>query len=505
MESTARPVESLPTHRSGKFRKSQRTIRAAREAVNGPETSPAATKPVDIDLGRLVEMHNSLLQLVMAGYYAEGRSPKAASAPPSPPTEPEHQYEHEPNSPLDHVVVPFEKEPEAPFHPPTNPPCVGPSPEAPTPNGPSALEMPLCEIPEPESDRSRIVAIHGSKRILFACPHCSHRLVVKLKHHGTICTCDDCGGYFRAPILKRHSETIHNEAFPFPADTGKALMRKQLGLRKRQRHDRYRNWLLAPGIAAMLLALPIVLTSLGSPSPPSTGLQTHQDPDYARQATELVKAYLAADGWEAKSAFVRDPLRVRPMMKDYYENRGHDAGPKQYTFMHYSEVQLGLPVLTSQITLEIDHQPVRGFAIEHHPSGPVIEWESHVIYNAMPWQEFRDIRPLEPHVFRIAAREGSYYNYRFSDPERYLCLQLTLPSDFGQPIYAYTERNSPIGARLLDLINEKGSLQWQPLILDLQFGSEEDGFGRNQLTIRDLVWKNWRLPEEGVVGGNLEF
>lgn len=81
-----------------------------------------------------------------------------------------------------------------------------------------------------------------------------------------------------------------------------------------------------------------------------------------------------------------------------------------------------------------------------------IDWESHVHYQPMPWEQYAVELPGQPMAFRISARESPRYFGEFSDQNRWVSYQLNaIKSD--TIIYGYVLRDSPAHASIQQATN----------------------------------------------------
>lgn len=351
---------------------------------------------------------------------------------------------------------------------------------------------PFRPAKEPIVEPPRVVSRGaGGRRLLFQCPKCSERLVVRLKHSGRICQCHACASVFSAPVLE--DGVIKRPAHLFEQETGLILLRKQAsGDAAARRSRQYTTWI--PVAAAVVMLAPLAMSSVNQPKQEAHSIKEElPEVEYGEEATRVVRAFLAADGWEAKSRYVRDPERVKPLMWDYYERQGHDAGSSAYSAMTYSDVQTHSFGFATEVSLEIDNKPARGFSVEHGPTGPKIEWESQVIYNPIPWEEFVSGESKGAAVFRVAARRASYFNFGFNDSAKYICVEFGLPQHQGLSTFGYVLAESPEGRRVQEALALVPPGEWLPLMLELE--RPADKHSPDQVVIKRFARSGWRIDD----------
>lgn len=152
------------------------------------------------------------------------------------------------------------------------------------------------------------------------------------------------------------------------------------------------------GMVAGLLLIPAT-----EPTPQAPRVETwRQPPDGAEALTQAMaawRAFLEAPDLDRRIGHVRDPERVGPMMRDYYDLRS-----KPYPTMGLSSP--GKEVVQG-------NQPMVVFQIEGYDglTYPVamawtgqrfaVDWESLTAYGTIDWNLLLETKPSYPHVMRV--------------------------------------------------------------------------------------------------------
>lgn len=94
------------------------------------------------------------------------------------------------------------------------------------------------------------------------------------------------------------------------------------------------------------------------------------------RALAVVGDFLKAEGWEAKSQFVRDRERVQPKMREFYEERGYPVPVPGGELIH------GAPVPTNhgvEVEVEVKDGPLRlrSFRVLIAEGHGLVDWEAH--------------------------------------------------------------------------------------------------------------------------------
>lgn len=217
-------------------------------------------------------------------------------------------------------------------------------------------------------------------------------------------------------------------------------------------------------------------------------------------AEKAVRDFLAADGIEAKLAFVRQPDRIRPLMKRWYrgeraagplqageptmrDKKGGEPGSEGYYVM------LAMPVLVPDLLNPGSvYEEMTFFAIEEIRNGPestyLVDWETSTGYQELPLETFKQTMPPEAYPFRIYMKADNYYNHGFSETD-WQCVALYYPGrDFH--LYGYISRNSREGRDMLPLVGEG---QRAGVIAELVYPSNPAS--RDQVIVKRLLHSSW--------------
>ena len=202
----------------------------------------------------------------------------------------------------------------------------------------------------------------------------------------------------------------------------------------------------------------------------------------------VVEKFLAATTIEEKVELVLDKERVLPLMRQFYARESE-----------------GMDSLGELVSRSFYHIKGHEYAIEERKLGDgsgnsiyvglrnvgdnvfKIDWESMVAYGNLAWDQFLNVRPTEPVLFRCYATAEDYYNYQFKDQNKWQCYKLlnhrTLDS-----MYGYVERDSESG-RSLAVAVQKRSPASVILTLSIPEGTE----GGRLVLIDEFVQDTWLI------------
>jgi hypothetical protein len=127
----------------------------------------------------------------------------------------------------------------------------------------------------------------------------------------------------------------------------------------------------------------------------------------AEHARKVLEKYFEGADLEEKLGSVRDPERVRPMMADFHDRRGHP-------FPTMGRVSPGKEIVSGERMLVFfEVEPFSGprfpVAVEWDGFRFAVDWESMTAYGTMDWQEFVEKKPEQVQTMRVylsAATEG---------------------------------------------------------------------------------------------------
>lgn len=217
-----------------------------------------------------------------------------------------------------------------------------------------------------------------------------------------------------------------------------------------------------------------------------------QDEREARLLIDRIEAtlhsFFATTTVESLAEKIRHPQRVTPLAQEYYKTNPLLSGP--------IKTLKSLQPLTMQnrgnfwmVTFILNDNKRRNLILEVTESGePLIDWETLVCHQPMPWDEFATQRPrAKPMDFRVYAQIDNLYSHEFNDSKEWLCLRLTT-RDSEEILYGYLPAASP-EAKMLLKTPELRSGRRASLILRLLI--PEDLQSRRGVVIEKVLNNRW--------------
>ena len=211
-----------------------------------------------------------------------------------------------------------------------------------------------------------------------------------------------------------------------------------------------------------------------------------------------LKGYTSARTVEEMLPFVRQPERVEPLMRKYYQT--HPIVPVEEVKL---QSQYALPIESSTfviLTAAIPDAPSRIFLAEVDNDLQIrIDWESDASYLPVDIAEYIAEKPTEPVNLRVFANPDNFYVYEFSDSTKYQCFKLTF-RDNDELLFGYVERGSPTDKQLAAHfrgVRASGSFAPEPLYLTVKF--PENSKGERGVLIEKFIAPRWANIEKSEV------
>jgi hypothetical protein len=179
--------------------------------------------------------------------------------------------------------------------------------------------------------------------------------------------------------------------------------------------------------------------------------------------TAAVRSYCEADSMEKLIAVTRQPLRVRPLMEDWY-------GRHPLTSSQFVSLDLFQPMTLDRqgsfwiVNCTMQDKLVRHLLLEELPDKTVqVDWETEVCYQPMDWDRYVKERPAGSLDFRVWIVADNVHSHEFRDAHQWACYRLTtLHGELS--LYGYVRRDSDAG-KSLQLIAEQNGTSQSALLL----------------------------------------
>jgi hypothetical protein len=191
--------------------------------------------------------------------------------------------------------------------------------------------------------------------------------------------------------------------------------------------------------------------------------QVHTPPARMEPAAlAALEAFFEAPDLSAKATLVRDGTRVRPLMEDFHERRGHPFPTLGRVSPGHSARLRETPMVLFEV--EPFSGPRYFVAVVWDGRRFAVDWESLTAYGTMDWSEFIDHQPAEPQTLRVFIREAAETARQPGTPNPIRFFQIE-HRDHPRPLIAAT--NAEVAATLRPLVENRRApvtleIVWKP-------------------------------------------
>lgn len=205
-------------------------------------------------------------------------------------------------------------------------------------------------------------------------------------------------------------------------------------------------------------------------------------------AVAVVRGFLDARSIEDRLPYVRHPLRVEPLMREWYAREpAVTEWPEGKVLKRDKHLDQGRYF----IRLYMDFVGIgrQMFILKQTRDSLTLDWETATGYQPKPLAEFKAEHPTTPVEFRVKLKRSDYYNFKFIDRDVYQSVELSYP---GQPefrLFGYIQRSRPWASAVIKRL-EAG--EGPSFIVELQYPTGEIQDDR-QVEIFSIISESWWL------------
>ncbi len=206
------------------------------------------------------------------------------------------------------------------------------------------------------------------------------------------------------------------------------------------------------------------------------------------QIETTIRSFYAAKNVAGQTRFVRHVERVRPLMEAHHAQTPVVAN-KELTIRRLEPLTLGFSGNFWLATVGLERREKRNIIIDvSDPSRPLIDWETLVCYQPMPWDDFAAERPtMTSFDFRVQVVRDSFHSHEFSDSKKWSSFRLTaLGAD--ATLFGYAKANESVANEIQEQLNLSGNGTGS-LILRLHVPAGLQS--RNGVVIEKVVNTRW--------------
>lgn len=240
------------------------------------------------------------------------------------------------------------------------------------------------------------------------------------------------------------------------------------------------------GAVIVVMIAVLIFLNLQSNKPSENQLQASaesmiENNDARIHATlwQTVSNYLQSDRIESMLPLIRNAEPTRKRLEKYYASQ--PFSPQQCLSLEkvkpffYKERQLW------HVVAKIDQKTAVALMLEEIPDGRyLVDWESHVDYQPMPWEQYILEQPHETMAFRVTAESSNFYAHEFSDESRWVSYQLRQKNS-EHMVHGYAPRDSELHKQMDKAVSEG------PRRIILRLQTSKEFAARRGVVIKGMV------------------
>ncbi len=166
--------------------------------------------------------------------------------------------------------------------------------------------------------------------------------------------------------------------------------------------------------------------------------------EFLKNAEPLAREFLSADNVAQIIPLVHDSGDVGKKLRAHYPDG--KIVPTGMTKFNASG-RVSYKDSFAAVTVQTPDFETKQLAFIDGEDGLEIDWESWVGWSEVPWEELVKNKPEEPKLVRVMLKWVDYYNFGFSDENKWRSYRLISP-DGETMLYGYAARNSLLDQRL---------------------------------------------------------
>lgn len=205
------------------------------------------------------------------------------------------------------------------------------------------------------------------------------------------------------------------------------------------------------------------------------------DVSILNEAEPMARTFLEATTVDEILPLVRNPAMAEARAREF-----HPGG--KIAALGISQFNAGSGLVTKgeffSVPILTRDQESKTLAFVETPQGLKIDWESWVGWSEISWEKFLSTKPVTGHVFRVVISPVDYYNFDFTDDQKWQSYRLESP-DKEHAIYGYLERGSALGRQIHLDKDQKDAL----MTLALKFPA--NARSASQVEIVRFVCEGW--------------
>jgi hypothetical protein len=170
----------------------------------------------------------------------------------------------------------------------------------------------------------------------------------------------------------------------------------------------------------------------------------------------VTRSFFAASQVDDMIPLVRQPERVLPLMKKFYQDKPLLGNPV-VNMIQFQPLTVDNRADFWLVSVLLKNGTKQDFLLEVEKSGaPRIDWETLVCDQPMPWNQFVQERPTGVSLdFRVYIENDNFFSHDFADSNRWDCFRLTTLNG-EEALFGYTPSGGDLSQQLRRYIEQNG-------------------------------------------------
>lgn len=210
--------------------------------------------------------------------------------------------------------------------------------------------------------------------------------------------------------------------------------------------------------------------------------------------TLVVRRFCEATSVEEMVRWVRHPDRVRPLMERYYA-----ANPLQpLGYRRQKDLQgamLGAANNFWVVKVETSSGKTKPLLVEEGKGGTFgVDWETAVVYQPMPWDEYARTRPKGSRLdFRVHVARDNLFSHEFANSDQWSCYRLNVPGS-EETLWGYVPKGGQRDTILASLLDRNPDPN-KAVAVVLRLSLPEQLTARRGVIIDQVLSSRWLFVE----------
>ncbi|MEI6605924.1 MAG: hypothetical protein WCP35_11480 [Verrucomicrobiota bacterium] len=207
-------------------------------------------------------------------------------------------------------------------------------------------------------------------------------------------------------------------------------------------------------------------------------------PDYGPLPADVAENFIRAKSQAERLRWVRHAAQDGPLMEEFFS---HGGGAHE-TVSSLVAMDFDAEGMCASFAATLADGTQRLLCVVREDGAAKVDFKAYARHGSAVWDDLLTGKATHASELRVFIKQDNYYNYEFSNDERWQNLTATSP-DFEAPLYFYMARNHPFIKML-----EKQPLR-RPVRVTVAVRSLGESHLKRQFEITKLLGSGWVLAD----------